>query len=37
MMQSSLEGAGRKTPDVPSEADEVGQESLVGAAHEIHA
>jgi hypothetical protein len=37
MMQSSLEGAGRKTPDVPSEADEVGQESFVGAAHEIHA
>ncbi len=43
MMQSSLEDGARKTPDVTNvtavmnAADEVGQESFVGAAHEIHA
>lgn len=37
MMQSSLEDGARQTPDVTSAAKEVGQESFVGAAHEIHA
>lgn len=40
MVQSSLEDGARKTPDVrdaTNAADEVGQESFVGAADEIHA
>jgi len=40
MMQSSLEDGARQTPengDVANAADEVGQETFVGAAHEIHA
>ncbi len=40
MMQSPVEDGARQTPhvkDVTSAADEVGQESFVGAAHEIHA